>query len=115
MKKLTLFVLLIAIAMPAVAALSRADAASVNNLLDDYVAAWLAGNQEGVMRLLIPASVLVPGEKPPYVGREAIRNYWWPAGAPPFRLDRFENTRDEILGSDGIAIIRGTQVIEWTS
>ena len=67
------------------------------------------------MRLLIPASVLVPGEKPPYVGREAIRNYWWPAGAPPFRLDRFENTRDEILGSDGIAIIRGTQVIEWTS
>ncbi len=72
---------------------SGRDAADVRNVLDAYVAAWLSGNQEAVMRLLTPDSVLIPGEKAPFIGRAAIRGYWWPAGSPPFALRRFTTTR----------------------
>ncbi len=94
---------------------SGRDTADVREVLDAYVAAWLSGNQEAVMRLLTPDSVLIPGEKAPFIGRAAIRGYWTPAGSPPFALRRFTTTLDQITGSSGLATVRGTQVIEWTS
>lgn len=83
--------------------------------MDQYVAAWLAGDSAAVMRQLTEDSVLVPGDKKPHVGAEAIRNYWWPPNAPKFKLDRFDSTVDDVRGSGDWAIVRGTQVIEWTS
>jgi ketosteroid isomerase-like protein len=110
---------LVAIAFTSAAAahadVSKGDAAAINKLMDSYVSAWLAGDEAGVMRLLTTDAVLIPNEKAPYVGAAAIRNYWWPAGAPPFKLLRFETTRDQITGSSTFATLRGTQVIEWES
>jgi hypothetical protein len=62
------------------------------------------------MRLLTADAVLIPNEKTPYVGAAAIRNYWWPAGALPFKLPR-DDTRP-ITGSSTFATLRGTQVVE---
>jgi len=96
-------------------ALPQSDAAAVRKVMEQYVAAWLAGDSAAVMRRLTPDSVLVPGDKKPYVGAEALRNYWWPPNAPKFTLDRFDSTIDEISGGGDWAFVRGTQVIEWTS
>ncbi len=91
------------------------DVAEIRRVLDTYVSEWLAGHDTGVMRLLASDSVLIPGEKPPVVGSDAIRSYWWPAGGPTTTLQRYSTTRDQITGSGGVACVRGTQVIEWTS
>ena len=85
----------------------------VRDTMRRYVAAWLASDPAGVMGLLTEDAVLVPNEKPAYVGAGAIRDYWF-SGAG-VKLTRFDSTIDQvILGSD-MATVRGTQVIEWTS
>ena len=96
-------------------ALPQSDADAVRKVMEQYVAAWLAGDSAAVMRQLTDDSVLIPGDKKPHVGADAIRNYWWPANAPKFTLDRFDSTIEEIRGSGDWAFVRGTQVIEWTS
>ncbi|MFA6958402.1 MAG: nuclear transport factor 2 family protein [Thermoanaerobaculia bacterium] len=96
-------------------ALSEADTAAIQARLNKYVTEWLAGNESGVMRQLASDAVMVPGDKKPLVGSEAIRRYWWPLGAPPFHLDRYAMTIDQIAGSGDLAIVRGTQALEWTS
>lgn len=83
--------------------------------MDRYVAAWLAGDAAEVMRQLTDDSVLIPGANPPRVGADAIRKYWWPPDAPKFALTRFDNTVDAVSGSGDSAVVRGTQVLEWTS
>ena len=98
----------------AVTLLSTAQA-EVRKVLDEYVKAWRAGDSARVMRTLTADSILVPGEKPPYIGAEAIRNYWWPANTPPFTPDRFTTSVDRIDVDGGLAVARGTQIIEWTS
>lgn len=97
------------------AAFPDADTAAVKNTLDEYVRAWLANDPAAVMRQLTPDSVLVPGDKNPYTGADAIRNYWWPPNAPSFTLTRFDTTIEQLAGSGDVAVVRGTQVIEWTS
>jgi uncharacterized protein (TIGR02246 family) len=97
------------------AGLSDADAADVRKVMNRYVTAWLAGDADTVMGQLTADSVLVPGDKAPHVGAAAIRAYWWPPNAPKFALDRFENTVDAIEGSGDCAVVRGRQVLEWTS
>jgi uncharacterized protein (TIGR02246 family) len=96
-------------------ALPQSDADAVRKVMEQYVAAWRAGDSAAVMRQLTADSVLIPGDKAPHVGADAIRNYWWPPNAPKFTLDRFDNTIEEIRGSGDWAFVRGTQVIEWTS
>lgn len=103
------------VATATAAALSDRDAAAIRVTMDRYVARWLAGDPAEVMRLLTPDSVLVPNEKAPLVGAEAIRRYWWPPDSPPFKLTRFEVTHDGVGGSSEAAFVRGTQVIEWTT
>jgi uncharacterized protein (TIGR02246 family) len=96
-------------------ALPSADVEAVRATLHRYVTAWLAGDPEAVMRELSPDSVLIPGDKAPYIGAQAIRNYWWPPNAPKFALVRFDTTVDDVTGSGDFAACRGTQIIEWTS
>jgi ketosteroid isomerase-like protein len=67
------------------------------------------------MKLLTDDSVLVPAEKPPYIGAKAIREYWFPASGPKTVLTRFTTTVDHIEQSGDLALVRGTQVIEWTT
>lgn len=92
-----------------------ADVAAVRAVLDRYVAAWLANDEAAVMQLLTPDSVLVPGEKPPYKGSDAIRQYWFAPGAPKTVITRFVSTVDDVQVSGDLAVARGSQSIEWTT
>ncbi len=95
-------------------AVTNPDAAGVRATLDRYVSAWLAGDEAAVMALLTTDSVLIPGEKPPLVGRDAVRAYWFGPGAKTV-LTQFTSTIDDLRVSDDLAVARGTQVIAWTS
>jgi uncharacterized protein (TIGR02246 family) len=92
------------------------DRAAVEKVLDRYVAAWLAGDAEGVMRTLSADAVLIPHHGlPPVVGAKAIRAWWWPPNAPETTIHSFVLTHDEIGGSPAFAFARGTQALEWTT
>ena len=91
------------------------DDGAVRATMNRYVAAWLAGDAGGVMSLLTDDSVLVPAEKPPYIGAKAIREYWFPSSGPKTVLNRFVTTLDHVEQSGDLAVVRGTQIIEWTT
>jgi len=96
--------------------LSSADRAAITGVLDEYVAAWLAGDAERVMRLLSDDSVLIPHHGlDPVVGAKAIRAWWWPPNAPVTTIHRFELKHDEVGGAGGFAFVRGRQSLDWTT
>ena len=71
---------------------------------DAYRAAWLAGDSAGVLRLFTADAVLLPHHgDPPVVGRDAIRKFWWPPGAPPTTITTLDLTTDgaDISGDAG--------------
>lgn len=112
----SLFVLLLLLAGSVRGAgLSPEDAASVRKVLQQYVAAWLAGEPSAVLQWLTEDSVLIPGANPAYVGRKAIQNNWWPPNAPAIAVTRFDTTVDELTGSEDLAVVRGTQILEFRS
>ena len=103
------------IATFAAALMAHAAEIEVRNTMRQYVAAWLAGEPAAVMRLLTDDSVLIPNEKKPYTGAKAIRDYWFPDGSAAVTLNTFDTTIDDLRTSGGLAVVRGTQVIEWTT
>lgn len=116
MKTLILTSLLLA-AMPLRAGdITPADYKQIEQVLNEYVAAWLAGDSDRVMATLTTDAVLIPhhGLKP-VAGSKAIRAWWWPAGAKPTIIHRFELEHAEIGGSGSVAFARGTQALEWTT
>lgn len=102
--------------MMLLASINAADRRAIEAVLDEYVAAWLAGDAERVLRTLTPDAVLIPHHGlPPVVGDKAIRAFWWPPKAPPTTIDRFELKHAEIGGDGSFAFARGTQTLEWTT
>lgn len=86
---------------------------AIRSTMQQYVAAWLAGDSAAVMRLLTDDAVFIPTDKAAYIGAPAIRNYWFSAGG--FVLTRYSTKIDQVITSGDMATVRGTQVIEWTS
>jgi uncharacterized protein (TIGR02246 family) len=116
MKSLSFAAALLLTATLAAQPLAPPDRAAVEAVLDEYVAAWLAGDANRVMRTLTADATLIPHHGlPPVSGEKAIRAWWWPAGAPVTTIDRFEMTHVEIGGSGTVAFARGTQALEWTT
>ena len=117
MKTLIVVSALLAAAIPAAASdITPADRKQIEHVLDEYVAAWLAGDSERVMATLTADAVLIPHHGlAPVSGSKAIRAWWWPAGAKPTTIHRFKLEHAEIEGSGSIAFARGTQALEWST
>jgi ketosteroid isomerase-like protein len=49
------------------------------------------------------------------VGIAAIRNYWFPPGAPPTTITRLEITTDGLQGDCRIAYVHGHDDVGWTA
>ena len=116
MRRMTIALLLL-VALPLSAETLRgADRVAIDKVIDEYVAAWLAGDAERVMRTLSDDAVLIPHHGlAPVVGAKAIREWWWPANAPVTTIHRFEVTREQVGGGGSFAFVRGTQSLEWTT
>ena len=83
---------------------------------DAYRAAWLAGDSAAVLRLFAPGAVLLPHHgDPPVVGLDAIRAFWWPAGAPPTSVTALDITSEgaEVNGDQGLLWGRFTLVFSF--
>ena len=92
------------------------DRDSIRRVVNAYVEQWLAGDADGVTALLAEDAVLVPHHGlPAVVGLNAIRKWWWPAGAPPTTIDAFSIEIDQIEGTGDMAFVRGRQRLAWTT
>jgi uncharacterized protein (TIGR02246 family) len=91
----------------AVSGLSSDDRAALEQAADAYLAAMNAADWERVARSFSEDGVRIPPNEEPHEGREAIER--WLGGIE--ELTRYELSRDEIGGADGIAYVRGQYAI----
>ena len=116
----TAITIFLALAASAVAApktdFTDSDRKAVIQVMDEYVNAWLAGDEERVMRVMSDDAVLIPHHGlQPVAGAKAIRAWWWPPDSPATTINKFTMQHAEIGGSGSIAYVRGTQELEWTT
>jgi len=96
--------------------LSAADEAKIRGVIRDYEKAWLAGDEEAVMRLFTDDAVLLPHHGvEPRVGKSAARAFWFPKGGPPTTVTELTHTIDEVGGSGDLAYLRGRSKVAWTT
>jgi len=87
----------------------------IRNVLEEYRRAWLANDQEAVMKTLSRDAVLMPPHSAPAViGEAPIRAYWWPSGSP-FTIDEFEQPLLEAYADGSLGYVRGTSRVSWTN
>lgn len=79
-----------------------------------YRRAWLANDQEGVLRLFDRGAVLLPHHGlAPVVGLDAIRQFWFAPG-PPTKITVLELDYDEIVADGPRGLVRGRSRVQWT-
>lgn len=79
-----------------------------------FMRGWLDGEPEAVMSTLTDGAVLLPHHgAPPLEGADEIRAFWFPADGPAARVTRFEQSYDEVGGSEVFAFLRGRFVLEY--
>jgi len=95
--------------------LSRADEEAIRTLVERYRTSWLKGDAAGVLATLAPDAVLLPAHGgSPVSGIEAIRRYWWPAGAPPTTITVLDITIEGLAGDCRLAYAHGRDDVAWT-
>jgi uncharacterized protein (TIGR02246 family) len=87
--------------------LREADAAAIRNLDRAYVEAWLANDRSRVVALFADDAVIVPQNRAPIEGMDAVAKFWWPAGGKT-TITSFQNTIAEVGGSHDLAFSRGS-------
>jgi uncharacterized protein (TIGR02246 family) len=96
------------------AALAKEDTAAVKAVIESYRTSWLADDAEGVLKTFTDDAVLLPHHGvTPVVGRQALKDFWWPAGASRVKLNKLEITVDEVGGDCHLAYARGHDAISW--
>jgi uncharacterized protein (TIGR02246 family) len=97
-------------------ALPPSDDAKIRAVIREYERAWLANDEEGVLRLFTEDAVLLPHHGvEPRVGKKAARAFWFPKSGPPTAVTELSHTIDETGGSGDIAYLRGHSRVAWTS
>lgn len=92
------------------------EVAKIRAVVREYETAWLANDEEGVMRLFSEDAVLLPHHGvEPQVGKKAARAFWFPKTGPPTAVTELSHTIDEIGGSGDIAYLRAHSRVAWTS
>jgi ketosteroid isomerase-like protein len=81
--------------------------AEIASIIDRYVAAWRAGDADGVMALLAADAVILPHDGlQPRVGHAAIREFWFSPARGVTGIDEF---RFDLMGTT----VRGDDAVTW--
>lgn len=88
--------------------------AAVKAAYEAYHAAWLNNDSTALLNQMTPDGVLMPPGMPPVVGREAIRNHWFPQDGSTTTIQRFDYTLDELKLDANVAYLRGTSTLSFT-
>lgn len=92
------------------------DARAVRDVIEAYRTAWLRGDARAVLATLTEDAVLLPAHgAPPVTGTAAIREYWWPASAPPTTITKLNITIEGVGGDCRIAYAHGHDDVWWTA
>ena len=97
------------------ATLSKQDTAAVKAVIESYRTSWLADDAEGVLKTFTDDAVLLPHHGgAAVVGRQALKDFWWPAGTSPVKLNKLDISVEEVGGDCNFAYARGHDAISWT-
>jgi ketosteroid isomerase-like protein len=104
-----------AVACAKAAASPEAERAAVSQALTEYRQAWLANDQEGVMRRVAEDFMLFPpgATSKTVVGKAAIRPFWFPASDTVYRITKYDVSDQQIHLGDGLAVEQGTSILSW--
>lgn len=98
-----------------VSSLTEQDKKIIRSIADTYTNGFLEDDRTEIMGLFSADAVLIPHHgDPPVIGTEAIRDHFWPAESPPFRVDKFKFNHVETEGTGDLAYTRGTSEIEFS-
>ena len=100
---------------PTMVPISDADRAAILALDSTFVNAWLKDDTTKVLSVFAPDAVLMPPGVQPMTGLAAMRAYWWPNDGSHTTITSFTRTITEIGGTTGVAFVRGTGTVGWTS
>lgn len=96
--------------------LTAADQAKVRAVLEAYRSAWVANDQEAVLRVFAETAVLMPNQGiEPIVGKQAAREFWFPSGGPPTTITAFTLAIDQLDGDHELAYLRAHSRVEWVT
>jgi uncharacterized protein (TIGR02246 family) len=96
--------------------LSADDAEAVRAVQEAYRTAWLRGDEKGVLATFTDDAVLLPAHGArPITGQDAIKRYWFPAGAPPTTITRLDLTIAGLDGDGCVAFTHGEDNVGWTT
>lgn len=95
--------------------LTATDEKAMRATIEAYRTAWLANDQQGVLRTFTGDAVLQPahGAKA-VVGIDAIKKYWFTPGGPPTVITKLDITVDQVAGNANLAFVRGLDTVGWT-
>ncbi len=94
--------------------LTAEDIEAIRELNLAYPAAWVANDPDAVIATLADDAVLIPAlGTPPVKGAAAIREFFWPADAPPSTVPAFEMNPEEIDGTGDVAYVWGTMSLSF--
>ena len=94
--------------------LSAVDVKAIRALDSGYVASWLADDTAGVLATLAPDAVLMPAGLGPFIGIDAIRQFWWPEDGSRTRVIAYSARIEELNGRRGLAYVRGSGTFTFT-
>ena len=121
MKQITIFLLTFTIFLSACTklnttpSLTEKDKEIIRLIPDAYTKGFLEDDSSAILELFSEDAVLIPPRGgSPVIGLKAIREFFWPTGSPPLRVNKFTKTQAETDGAGNIAYTRGITKIEFS-
>jgi ketosteroid isomerase-like protein len=91
------------------------DTNEIKQMMQDYRAAWKAGDSAQILQHLSPDIVLFqPGkQRAPIVGKKAVRAFWFPKSEVAYPIINYKIEHKEIGGGKKIAYYQGLSRLTW--
>ena len=97
------------------AGLPTADEALIRQVMTDYQDAWVADDHAKVLGLLAADATIVPSDRAPIEGLQAITAFWFPpADGSKTTIDHYEIDLREVSGSGDLAYTLEVGRLIWS-
>ena len=92
---------------------TNGDEDQIYQLHQDYVDGWKTMDEEKVMGLLEDESMIQPNRLKPIIGKENIRNFWFPHDSSITTINTFDTKVVSLNIRDSIAIMTHESLLDW--
>ena len=89
------------------------DELQIHKLHNEYVKGWKEMNEEKVMNLLEKNSMIQPNSLTPIIGKENIREFWFPKDSSITIINNFDTEIISLHLRDSIAIMTHVSNLDW--